>query len=240
MNQILVRDRTLKPDPNQSLFKYKLHWLPTTNPQATQPKILYSFDRQSERNLFRTGLSHLLRTRWTTFLGNLPDDAYSFFGLAYPVLLSQSPDGGFNIEVYFDGNPVNADKLKALIEAYKDNKLIGSCANDVGLNIKKTTPVLSKDAPRIGYSPRYHKDIEAIKNGGTISLNGLCAVKKWFDTNLDQSTLIKIEVFDNICYHQDNYICTWQYRSVPQSSPIVERGQMQTIGSVISQLIPNH
>ena len=239
--QALTRNKTLPSNPDLSLFKYKLFWGQLSNTEQ-QPKILYSFDRQNERELFRAGLPFELRNKWVAFLNAIPDDAYSLLGLSYPTVIEQD-NTHWLIEILIEDTPSNQEHLKTLLNKYAQSREIGNIAYGVGLRIRKISPIsvhVSK-LPRIGYSPRYHQDYLALQGGGSLTLNGLTYVKTWFDRNFaNNPNLLNIEVYDNLCYHQDNHMTTWHYRNQPQNaaSDTQTSRQPRTHSGVIGDLIP--
>lgn len=238
MTKTLTRQlsRTLPASPDFSLFKYKLTYID----QGNGPKILYSQDYVHEREMFKTGLPYALRSRWSNYLKLIPDDAYGFFGLAYPSWNGQYLNQAMPLIIQYDHT--EAEKMEYLRQNYSASRLLSELATNSGLIIQNVESINGRiTPPPVGYSPRYHADYERVQQGQLPKLNGLVAVRQWFDRNFGTNpSLHKIEVYDNLCYHQDNHITTWYYHQQPKqnlSDTSISR-QPHTFSGAIGDLIP--
>jgi hypothetical protein len=232
---------TLPASPDFSLFKYKLFYSQgDTDTHRNQPKILYSHDMPHEREMFREGLSYALRSRWQNFLSLIPNDAYGFFGLAYPSWNGKYQDHEvMPLVILYDQS--DQGKKELLKQAYSDSQLLSGIAQESGLIMQKIISINGRTTPPpVGYSPRYHADYEKLQQGQPPKLNGLVAVRNWLDRNFGiNPSLIKIEVYDNLCYHQDNHMTTWYYHQQPKQTYQTNISkQPRTFAGAIGDLIP--
>ncbi|UHG93407.1 hypothetical protein [Spirosoma oryzicola] len=187
-------------DPQQSLFKFHLHFHPHTQEYLSKPNgkpwVWYSFDKADERAMFPRGLDHELRGLYS----NLLFDAYrwaelhNFLKECHPVWVNQ-PDQAPKLTFYMPRHMISTARdigarYTETIDLLTDNLGIKSWNMDY-LEQGRTVP---------GHSPLKKK----IQYYGLDYFKRNPTIRKWFL----EGKLHQVEVYDNRCYHIDNHYDT--------------------------------
>jgi hypothetical protein len=238
----------LKPNPEQSLFKFRLYFHESTDEYRAkngQPWVWYSYDLEEEREMFPPGLTPDLRYIHTELLKRAYKwpDLFNFFKECYPAHQLR----------------VNADpKL-----IYYIPKHLFPQTNDISTRYGTTVHALLK---QLGVDEQDWTTVFATK--GNI-IPGFSPIKlpntefygpDYFQRNpqvsywLTARKLKMVKVYDNRCYHANNEIGYIGQDEFPEpsgvlsppirlqraghSNPINGRiGQETTIGAVLSNLV---
>ncbi|MEZ0484329.1 hypothetical protein [Fibrella aquatica] len=198
------RTSALKPSDNQSLFKFRLEFHPSTEEytrKGGKPWIWYSYDKPDERDLFPPALAGRMRDQWQMVLQRTfrYPDLYDLLKDCYPV---QKVDAAGEeacdamTTVWMPLAKVHhADAL-----SLKYDKVIGDILTLVGWNNFQFNHS-NKLRMQPGFSPRLitNRDFYGIQ-----AFEQNAQIAYWFATR----KLRLVTVYDNRCYHADNKIGT--------------------------------
>jgi hypothetical protein len=189
-----IKGRALRPDPNKSLFKFKLTW--AILPDGTQPKsqTWYSYDYSCERQMFPEGLNKELRFQWKKLLQDCwkNPELYEHIKWLRPHVQESI------LQLYLPNWPGYLDIIRKIEMIYGwvelSNAVKTSGFTDFCFQaVKPVHPRQPGNSPgRKDYTQYYgfkylHRNDFIIKN-------------------LDTGKLLKVDVYDNLMYHSENYL----------------------------------
>jgi len=189
-----LRARVLPPDPNQSLFKFKLSWLDPFQPGRVKIQTWYSYDYESERQAFPCGLDKELRSQWKQLLALCykHTELYDFVKWLRP----------YRRELSLDLYLPNWPELTAMIPLIENRygwHLLEAYGQSCGFQ-SLSFQTVSRSYPRQpGHSP------------GRVDFRqfyGFCYFHRnnFIVSSLASGNLIKVDIFDNLMYHSDNFL----------------------------------
>lgn len=190
------RSRALRPDPNLSLFKFKLSWAGELSPAEIKTQTWYSYDYSTERAAFPCGLDKDLRIHWKQFLGLCwkHDELYEFVKWLRPHVNKG------RLDLYLPNWPEIPDMLPVLENKYGWNMLESYCQSCgfTGLSFQ----TINRSHPRqAGHSPG-RTDFSRFYGFGYFQRNNFIL------SSLACGKLLKVDVYDNLMYHSENYLFT--------------------------------
>jgi len=219
-----TKGRALPPDPNRSLFKFKLTWLPEPDGSQKKSETWYSYDYGMEREMFPEGIDKELRMQWKQLLAALwkHDELYEYIKWLRP----HNKDD--NLMLYVPNWPDLSENLPH-IEAKYGRGLIENYVHLVGFNdfslvtVSRTHPTQPGNSPgRVDFRQFYgfkylHRNDYIVKN-------------------LAAGKLVKVDVYDNLMYHSENHLHTLFGRMqtiVEPAAPPIRGGIPKAIGSMM-------
>lgn len=190
------RLRALAPDPNQSLFKFKLSFSADGANQAVTTQTWYSFDYQHERALFPAGLSKQMRDYWKHLLARCWQQPQVYETIKWLRPHTHGPI----LELYLPNWPGFTDKLK-FIENTNGWTHLETAVKDSGFEDFCFKLVESKHPRQPSNSPG--------KNDFTTYFGFQYLTRNnYIIENLHNGKLIKIDIYDNLMYHSENHLHT--------------------------------
>lgn len=219
-----TKGRALPPDPNKSLFKFKLTWLIEEDGFQKKSETWYSYDYGIERERFPEGLDKDLRAQWKRLLALCwkNEELYELVKWLRPHNKSD------NLVLYMPNWP----EVMALIPVVETKFGWGLFENYVhmcGFNDFSFQSVDYSHPRQAGNSP------------GRIDFSQFYGFKyvqrnDFILTNLARGKLVKVDIYDNLMYHSDNHLHTLfgriQTVAEPNNTPL-RGGMPKTIGSMI-------
>jgi len=203
-----TRGRALPPDPNRSLFKFKLTWLPEPGGYQKKPETWYSYDYGIEREMFPEGLDKSLRAQWKHLLGLCwkYEELYEFIKWLRP----HNKDD--HLVLYIPNWPEIA-ALAPVVEAKFGWSLFQSYAHTCGFADFSFASVGRSHPRQAGSSP------------GRIEFRDFYGFKyvhrnDFIATNLATGRLVKVDIYDNLMYHSENHLHTLFGRIEPDPQAI--------------------
>ncbi|SEJ69415.1 hypothetical protein SAMN04487995_5982 [Dyadobacter koreensis] len=189
-----LKGRALRPDPNESLFKFKLSWADEHCPQQLKIQTWYSYDYSSERSAFPCGLSKELRERWKRLLGLCwkHDELYEFVKWLRP------HQKGELLELYLPNWP----QIPAMIPALEKSgawPVLQSYGQSCGFNAIEFKSVSRTHPRQPSHSPG-QTNFKQFYGFGYVQRNNFIAA------SLASGKLLKIDIYDNLIYHSENYL----------------------------------
>lgn len=225
-NPIKTKGRALPPDPNKSLFKFKLTWLPADDGSQKKGETWYSYDYGIEREAFPEGIDKALRMQWKQLLASLwkHDELYEFVKWLRP------HNRNDDLLLYLPNWPDLMENVPQ-IEAKFGWGLFEKYVHMVGFNDFSFQQVARNHPRQASHSP------------GRIDFRQFYGFKyvhrnDFIVTNLAAGRLVKVDVYDNLMYHPENHLHTLFGRipTVTEPAPLAVRGGIpQSLGS----LLPN-
>ncbi|WP_147300436.1 hypothetical protein [Dyadobacter luteus] len=191
------RVRALTPDPNQSLFKFKLSFSPSGGHNAISTQTWYSFDYIHEREVFPAGLSKQMRDYWKHLLASCWKSTDLYETLKWLRPHSQQ----HILELYLPNWPGFTDKLK-LIENTIGWTELETAVKHSGYEDFCFKLVGSKHPRQPSNSPG-RNDFTAYYGFQYLQRNN------YILENLHNGKLIKIDIYDNLMYHSENHLYTF-------------------------------
>lgn len=215
----------LKPNPEQSLFKFRLYFHESTDEYRAkngQPWVWYSYDLEEEREMFPPGLTPDLRYIHTELLKRAYKwtDLYDFLKECYPTYqLRAEADPILNIYM-----PKHVLPLLNDISA-RYGATLGALMHQLGVtNWQVNHAPKSRTIP--GFSPIKLPNTEFY---GPDYFQRNPQVSYWFATR----KLKMVKVFDNRCYHPNNRIGDIEQEEYPAPSGVLAPPiKMQRAGHV--------
>lgn len=220
-----TKGRALQPDPNKSLFKFKLTWLPEPNGFQKKSETWYSYDYMIEREAFPEGIGKDLRMQWKQLLALCwkHEELYEYVKWLRP---HNSND---ILHLYMPNWPELNENV-AHIEAKYGWGLFENYVHTCGFNDFSFLSVDRSHPRQAGNSPG-RVDFKQYYGFKYVHRNDFIV------TNLAQGKLIKVDVYDNLMYHSENHLHTL-FGRIPtaiEPSPIPMRGGMP---QSLSTLLP--
>lgn len=219
-----TKGRALPPDPNRSLFKFKLTWLPEPNGYQKKSETWYSYDYAIEREMFPEGLDKTLRAQWKQLLALCwkNEELYEFVKWLRP----HNKDD--DLVLYMPNWPDHA-ALAPAIETKYGWGIFLNYAHTCGFNDFSFCTVDRSHPRQVGNSPG-RIDFKQFYGFKYVHRNDFIV------TNLARGTLVKVDVYDNLMYHSENHLHTLfgrvQTVMEPEHLPL-RGGTPQAIGSMI-------
>ena len=189
-----LKARALPPDPNTSLFKFKLSWLDPELPGHVKIQTWYSYDYDSERQGFPCGLDKELRSQWKQLLALCykHTELYDFVKWLRPYKQSES------LDLYLPNWP----ELTAMIPLVENKygwQLLEAYGHSCGFE-RLSFQTVSRSYPRQpGHSPG-RVDFRQFYGFGYFHRNNFIV------SSLASGRLIKVDIYDNLMYHSDNFL----------------------------------
>lgn len=189
-----LKARALPPDPNKSLFKFKLSWLDPELPGQVKIQTWYSYDYSTEREVFPCGLDKDLRSQWKQLLALCYKhyELYDFIKWLRPCKNNQS------LDLYLPNWP----ELRAMIPELENKygwQLLEAYGHNCGFETMQFQTV-SRSYPRQpGHSPG-RIDFRQFYGFGYLQRNNFIV------TSLASGKLLKIDIYDNLMYHSENHL----------------------------------
>ncbi|WP_159478739.1 hypothetical protein [Dyadobacter sp. 3J3] len=188
------KSRALRPDPNLSLFKFKLSWVNPDKPAESKIQTWYSYDYSSERLAFPHGLDKELRSEWKQLLVLCykHPELYDFVKWLRPFKQGQC------LDLYLPNWP----ELTAMIPGLESRygwQLLESYGQSCGFkNLSFQT--ISRSYPRQpGHSPG-RVDYKQFYGFGYFHRNNFIV------NSLASGKLLKVDIYDNLMYHSENFL----------------------------------
>lgn len=192
------RSRALAPDPNHSLFKFKLSFTPTAPHKEITTQTWYSFDYLHERALFPAGLNKEMRIYWKQLLARCWQSAE-----AYEAIKWLRPHAkGCILDLYLPNWPGYTEKLK-YIENTSGWAVLETAIKDSGYEdfcfklVESTHPRQPSNSPGKNDFKNYFGFQYLQRNNYILE-------------NLHKQKIIKIDIYDNLMYHSENHLYTLQ------------------------------
>ncbi|GLU57377.1 hypothetical protein Dfri01_68380 [Dyadobacter frigoris] len=189
-----IKARVLPPDPNRSLFKFKLSWLDPSQPGQIKIQTWYSYDYDSERQVFPCGLDKELRSEWKQLLALCykHTELYDFVKWLRPYKKEQ------RLDLYLPNWP----ELSAMIPLVENKygwQLLEAYGHSCGFE-SLSFQTVSRSYPRQpGHSPG-RVDFRQFYGYGYFQRNNFIV------SSLASGRLIKVDIYDNLMYHSDNFL----------------------------------
>jgi hypothetical protein len=190
------RSRAHPPDPNESLFKFKLTFASTDKTQAPTVQTWYSYDYLDERGLFPKGLSKQMRACWKQLLDDCWKNAQLYETVKWlrPVADEQS------LHLYLPNWSGYLSKLK-LVEDTLGWSALESAVKNAGYDdflfrsVQASHPRQPSDSPG-------RKDFTSFYGFQYLQRNNFIV------DSLHCGKIIKIDIYDNLMYHTENHLHT--------------------------------
>ncbi|SDG72803.1 hypothetical protein SAMN04487996_12293 [Dyadobacter soli] len=220
-----TKGRAVSPDPNRSLFKFKLTWLPEPNGYQKKSETWYSFDYPIEREMFPEGLDKDLRAQWKTLVALCwkHPELYEFIKWLRP----HNKDDDL---VLYMPNWDELPPMIPVIEAKYGWGLLENYVHTCGFNDFSFCSVDRSHPRQAGNSPGKTKVFREFYGYKYIHRNDFIV------RNLAIGKLLKVDVYDNLMYHSENHLHTMfgrvQTVIEPEHLP-VRGGTPQAIGSMM-------
>lgn len=219
-----TKGRALPPDPNRSLFKFKLTWLPDQNGYQKKSETWYSYDYPVEREMFPEGIDKTLRAQWKQLLAMCwkNDELYEFVKWLRP------HNKNDDLILYMPNWP-ELSALAHAVEAKYGWGLFENYTHTCGFNDFSFCSVDRSHPRQAGNSPG-RIDFRQFYGFKYIHRNDFIV------TNLATGKLVKVDVYDNLMYHAENHLHTLFGRipTATESTHVPLRGGMpKAIGSMI-------
>ena len=189
-----LKGKALLPDPNKSLFKFKLSWSDPQNPGSTKIQTWYSYDYSCEREVFPFGLEKELRMQWKQLLSLCwkHDELYAFVKWLRP-----HKRAGY-LELYLPNWPEMMQMIPALEDKY-GWKLLESYGQSCGFDALCFQTVNRSHPRQPGHSPG-RIDFRQFYGFGYLQRNNFIV------NSLDSGRLLKVDIYDNLMYHSENHL----------------------------------
>ncbi|MCE7061230.1 hypothetical protein [Dyadobacter sp. CY343] len=219
-----TKGRALPPDPNRSLFKFKLTWLPEPNGYQKKTETWYSYDYGIERETFPEGLDKNLRAQWKQLLALCwkHEELYEFVKWLRP----HNKDD--DLLLYMPNWPEINEALQ-MVESKYGWGLFEAYTHTCGFNDFSFLSVERSHPRQAGNSPG-RVDFRQFYGFKYVHRNDFIV------TNLAMGKLVKVDIYDNLMYHSENHLHTLfgriQTVAEPETMPI-RGGMPQSIGSMI-------
>ena len=196
MHKKPTKGRALMPDPNHSLFKFKLVW--AFDQQGVQPKAQtwFSYDYGCERELFPAGLPKDTRFLWKELLSLCWKDQILYEFIKW---LRPHPSEGI-LELYLPARPQITAQV-AQLEADCGWQMLESHVRQLGFtdfafkSVDKSHPRQAGSSPGCGDFRQFYGFKYLHRNNFIVN-------------SLSQGKLLKVDVYDNLMYHTENYLHT--------------------------------
>ncbi|TKT85747.1 hypothetical protein [Dyadobacter frigoris] len=189
-----LKARALPPDPNKSLFKFKLSWIDPELLGQIKIQTWYSYDFNTEREAFPQGLDKELRTKWKQLLALCykHPELYDFVKWLRPYTQDQ------NLDLYLPNWP-ELTAMIPLIENKYGWQLLENYGQSCGFEHLSFQSV-SRSYPRQpGHSPG-RVDFRQFYGFGYFQRNNFIV------SSMASGRLIKVDIYDNLMYHSDNHL----------------------------------
>lgn len=189
-----MKARALSPDPNNSLFKFKLSWLDPALPGQVKIQTWYSYDYNTERDCFPHGLDKELRSQWKQLLALCykHEELYDFVKWLRPYRQGQ------NLDLYLPNWPELA-ALMPLLENKYGWQLLEKYGHNCGFETMRFQTV-SRSYPRQpGHSPG-RVDFRQFYGFAYFHRNNFII------SSLTSGRLLKVDIYDNLMYHSENFL----------------------------------
>jgi hypothetical protein len=189
-----LKARALPPDPNRSLFKFKLSWMDPQVCGQIQIQTWYSYDYNTEREAFPQGLDKELRGQWKQLLGLCykHSELYDFVKWLRPY------KQGEHLDLYLPNWP----ELSAMISRLESScgwQLLEAYGHSCGFESLGFQTV-SRSYPRQpGHSPG-RMDFRQFYGFGYFQRNNFIV------SSLASGKLLKVDIYDNLMYHSENFL----------------------------------
>ena len=190
------RSRALRPDPNTSLFKFKLSWADGQSPPGITTQTWYSYDYSAERAAFPCGLDKELRQHWKKLLALCwkHEELYAFVKWLRPYAQ------GDRLALYLPNWPELTEMMPQLESRYGWG-LLESYGKGCGF-ARMSFRTVSRAHPRQpGHSPG-RTDFRQFYGFGYFQRNHFIL------SSLASGRLLKVDIYDNLMYHSENYLDT--------------------------------
>lgn len=194
----LTKGRAIQPDPNKSLLKFRLTWLPSPSGDTKKNETWYSYDYQVEREMFPEGLSFELRKQWQQIIAKCwkNEDLYEWLKWIRP-----HNDGKDTLLSLYLPNWNEILSQCAAIEEKYGSSYISSLAKHVGFDDVSFLTIDRKHPRQVGHSPG-KMDFKTLYGFKYLHRND------YIVTNLASGKLLKVDVYDNLMYHSENHLHT--------------------------------
>jgi hypothetical protein len=191
-----LKARALPPDPNQSLFKFKLSWLDASLPGKVKIQTWYSYDYNTEREAFPGGLDKDLRSQWKQLLTLCYKHAelYDFVKWLRPYKKEQS------LALYIPNWP----ELRAMMPLLENKygwQLLEGYGRICGFDSMHFQTVGRSYPRQPGHSPG-RVDFRQFYGFGYFHRNNFIV------SSLATGKLLKVDIYDNLMYHSENFLHT--------------------------------
>jgi hypothetical protein len=226
-----TKGRALPPDPNRSLFKFKLTWLPDADGNQKKSETWYSYDYLIERESFPEGIQKDLRMQWKQLLANIwkHEELYEFVKWLRP----HNKDD--TLLLYMPNWPEIYESVK-MIETKYGWGVLENYVHMVGFNDFALQSVDRSHPRQAGTSPG-RVDFKQYYGFKYVHRNDFIV------TNLAMGKLIKVDVYDNLMYHSENHLHTLFGRipaaNEPQPMPVRDHAVRGGIPKALGAMIPN-
>ncbi len=224
-----TKGRALQPDPNKSLFKFKLTWLPEQDGSQKKSETWYSYDYAVEREAFPEGIPQAMRMQWKKLLASLwkHEELYEYVKWLRP------HNDNDDLVLYLPNWPDLAE-TGAIAEAKFGWAMFERYVHMVGFNDYSFKQVERSHPRQAGHSPG-RVDFRQYYGFKYVQRNDFIV------TNLATGRLVKVDIYDNIMYHSENHLHTLFGRLAAQPDPLptnIRGGIPQSIGSMMPKFRP--
>jgi len=207
MKKRQLKGRAQMPDPNRSLFKFKLVWAFDAKGIQPKPQTWYSFDYSGERGLFAEGLDKELRFIWKELLSLCWKNQPLYEGIKW----LRPHRCGPLLELYLPAGPAAAGQIAQLERSQGWRELEGH-VSQLGFEDFAFRTVCQTHPRQPGNSP------------GRVNFREFYGFKylhrnDFIVSSLSQGRLLKVDVYDNIMYHNENHLHTLFGRIQGSESP---------------------